>query len=101
MGSSLALQQKMHLSVDFFVNLAKQNLRSLIGLFIHLLMILFFIILVVYGFQLTMESMDNASSTLQWPMGLFYIVIPLSAILSICFVVINMFQFVRKGGTTL
>lgn len=100
-GSSLALQKKMHLSVDFFVNLAKKNLRSIIGLLIHALMIVFFSILVVYGFNLTIQSMDNTSSTLQWPMGVFYCVVPVSSILSIYFIIINMFHFAKKGGTIL
>jgi TRAP-type C4-dicarboxylate transport system permease small subunit len=100
-GSSLAFQQKMHLSVNYFVNLATKNLRTMIGLLIQGLMIIFFSILVVYGFKLTMGSMGSTSSTLQWPMGLFYSVIPLSSIISIYFIVINMFHFAKKGETTI
>lgn len=101
LGSSLAIQQKMHLSVNYFVNLAAKKFRILIGLLVYSLMIVLFSIFVVYGFKLTMASMNSTSSALQWPMGIFYVVIPLSSIISIYFVVLNMLTLARQEGETL
>ncbi|MCE7793189.1 TRAP transporter small permease [Salipaludibacillus sp. CUR1] len=100
LGSSLALHEKMHLSVSYFVNLAGQNMRQKISWLVHGLMILLFSILLIYGFRLTIFTMGSSSSTLQLPMGLFYMVIPISAIFSIYFIVVHMFEFPKKGENT-
>ena len=89
LGSSLAIHEKMHLGVRYFVSLASEKYQRFIDLFIHILMIIFFSIISVYGFKLTMAAMDTTSSTLQLPMGLYYAVIPVSFVFSIYFVVID------------
>ncbi|WNF38555.1 TRAP transporter small permease [Bacillaceae bacterium IKA-2] len=101
LGSSLALHEKMHLSVSYFVNLVNENIRIKIGLLVHGIMILVFGVLIIYGFKLTIMAMDTTSSTLQLPMGLFYSVIPISSIFSIYFIVVNMLDFPKKGETTI
>ncbi|WP_237563714.1 TRAP transporter small permease [Halalkalibacter okhensis] len=101
LGASLALHEKMHLSVNYFVNLVNKNLRSKIGLIIHGIMIVFFCVLMVYGFKLSILSMGTTSSTLKLPMGLFYCVIPISSIFSIYFLLVNMLDFSKKGETTI
>ncbi|WP_245415729.1 TRAP transporter small permease [Alteribacter populi] len=100
LGTSLAFHEKMHLSVSYFVNLVNVGLRHKIGLLIHGIMISLFSVLMVYGFRLTIAAMDTTSSTLQLPMGLFYLVIPVSSIFSIYFIVVNMLDSSNKGETT-
>ena len=101
LGSSLAIHEKLHLSVNYFVNMAPRRMRTGIGLLIYGLMITFFSILIVYGFRLSILSMNTSSSTLQWPMGLVYSVIPLSSILCIYFIIIRIMGFMRGGDVKL
>jgi TRAP-type C4-dicarboxylate transport system permease small subunit len=100
LGTSLAFHEKMHLSVSYFVNLVSTGLRHKIKILVHGLMILLFSILMIFGFRLTIAAMDTTSSTLQLPMGLFYLVIPISAIFSIYFIVVEMFDSPNKGETS-
>ncbi|MDV2582174.1 TRAP transporter small permease [Alkalibacillus haloalkaliphilus] len=99
-GASLAIHEKLHLSVNYFVSLVKENVRIVIGLIVHALMLVFFAVLLFYGFKLTIHSMGTTSSTLQLPMGLYYMVIPISSIFSIYFIFVKMLDFFRKGETT-
>jgi len=99
LGCSLALERKSHLSVNFFVNMAPDKIRMVLGVFIHILMILFFGVLVIFGIKLSSLSMATTSSSLQWPMGLVYSVLPLSGVASVVYVIIDLIRFMKtKGG---
>lgn len=97
LGTSLAIHEKMHLAVNFFVNMASSSLQKWIYFFVHVLTIIFFGILVVYGFKLTMSTMGTLSPALQLPMSLFYASIPVSSIFSIYFISTHMFESTGEG----
>lgn len=103
LGTSLAIYEKMHLGVRYFVGLVNINKQKKIDFFVHILMIIFFGVLVVYGFKLTMSTMGTTSPALQLPMGIFYGVIPISSIFSIYFILANMINpsNSRQGEATL
>ena len=96
LGSSLAIHEKMHLGVRYFVGLANEKNQKRIDFIIHLLTVGFFSILTIYGFKLVMSTMATTSSTLHLPMGVFYGVIPISSVFSIYFVIMNMLDPSRK-----
>jgi TRAP-type C4-dicarboxylate transport system permease small subunit len=97
LGTSLAIHEKMHLAVNFFVKMVKEKHRKFIYFAVHVLTIGFFGILAVYGFKLTMATMASTTPTLQLPMGLFYAAIPVSAIFSIYFMLTHMFESTAEG----
>lgn len=97
LGCSLALKQESHLSVDFFVKLAPQKVQLVIGLFVKFLMVVFFGVLLVYGIKLSIAAMATPSTSLQWPMGLIYIVLPVSGIISIYYVVLQTINFIKEN----
>lgn len=97
LGCSLAVKQDSHLSVDFFVKKAPKKVQLVIGLFVKFLMIVFFGILLIYGMKLSITAMATPSTSLQWPMGLIYMVLPISGIISIYYVILNTFDFVKQN----
>ncbi|WP_066295305.1 TRAP transporter small permease [Bacillus sp. FJAT-29937] len=97
LGTSLAIHEKMHLGVRYFVGLASEKYQKIIDFTIHVLLIIFFGILMTYGFKLTIAAMATSSSTLQLPMGVFYGVIPLSSIFSIYYIIMNMLKPSEEG----
>ncbi|WP_269051099.1 TRAP transporter small permease [Sporosarcina sp. G11-34] len=103
LGSSLAIYEKMHLGVRYFVGLVSINKQKKIDFFIHILMILFFSVLVFYGFKLTMSTVATTSPALQISMAIFYGVIPISSLFSIYFIIVNMINpsHSRQGEATL
>lgn len=98
-GCSLAVCRKGHLSVDFFVNMAKPKLRFFIGSLTHIIIIAFFGLLVIYGIRLSVITIHTPSSTLQWSMGLVYSVLPISAAASIYFTLIDFVEFIKQRGS--
>ena len=105
LGSSLAIHEKMHLSVRYFVGLVSKEKQKKIDFCIYLITLVFFFILMIYGFKFTWLTMSTTSATLQLPMGLFYGVIPISSIFSIYFILMKMLNLsspgVKKGEATL
>ena len=98
LGTSLAIHEKMHLSVRYFVGLLSKEKQKIIDFSIHLITLLFFVVLMVYGFKFTWLTMSSTSATLQLPMGLFYGVIPISSIFSIYFILVKMVNMSSSSG---
>lgn len=98
LGSSLAIHEKMHLAVNFFVGLTSEKNQKRIYVFVHLLIMIFFGVLTIYGFSLTLSALTTTSSTLQLPMAIFYGAIPVSSVFSIYFIFLNMLKPSTKGG---
>lgn len=89
LGASLAIHEKMHLGVRYFVSLASEKNQKIIDTFIYILTAVLLAVLAFYGFKLSISAMSTASATLKVPMGIFYLAIPLSALFSIYFVIVN------------
>lgn len=89
LGMSLAVYERGHLAVNFFVKRANDKVRPYLYLIVNILLGLFFTVLIVYGFIFSYQSLDFTSSTLQLPMTVFYIAIPISGLLSLYFTILN------------
>ena len=90
LGSSIAVYERGHLAVNFFVKRANDKLRPYLYLSVNIILGLFFLVLTVYGFIFSYQSLDFTSSTLQLPMTVFYLAIPVSSILSLYFIIQNL-----------
>lgn len=100
LGTSLAIHEKMHLSVSFFVKKASEKYQKIIYFLVNILVLGFFSILAIYGLKLTMETITNPTPILQLPMGIFYASIPISSLFSIYFTAISMFEPPGEGEST-
>lgn len=98
LGTSVAIYEKMHLAVKFFVRLAPIKIQYYIGLFTYSVMVIFFASLTIAGFNLSLTTMDKLSSSLQWPMGLVYFVLPLSSIFALVFILNESSLFIKGKG---
>src|SRR5699024_4483805 len=86
LGSSLAIYEKRHLAVNYFVRKVRQNNRKFVYIFVNLLLVGFYGVLTVYGFTLSAASMSSSSPALQLPMGIFYLALPVSGLFSLYFI---------------
>ncbi|SEA79419.1 Tripartite ATP-independent transporter, DctQ component [Thalassobacillus cyri] len=71
---------RAHLGVEFFVNLFPLIGRKILSVVAALVSIIFFIMMIIYGFELVNSAMRQTSPVLQLPMGIVYLVIPISGI---------------------
>lgn len=96
LGTSLAFHDKMHLAVNYFVKKANHKNRKRVYMLVNSLIVLFFAVLVIYGFKFSFEAMTYTSSTLQLPMGIFYLAIPVSGVFALYFILTTMTQSVAE-----
>ncbi|EMR07042.1 2,3-diketo-L-gulonate TRAP transporter small permease protein yiaM [Bhargavaea cecembensis DSE10] len=89
LGTALAIHEKMHLGVRYFVSLASERYQRIIDTFIYVLVAVLLAILVFYGFSLSMTAMTSASATMRMPMGIFYLAIPVSSLFSLYFTIMH------------
>lgn len=90
LGSSLAIYEKMHLAVNYFVRKIGRNNRKFVYFFVNVLIVGFYGVLTYFGFKLSIESMSSSSPALQLPMGIFYLALPVSGLFSLYFILRGM-----------
>ena len=90
LGCTLAIYRKSHLSVNFLVEMMPDKLKRACYFFTRIVMLLFFTTLLIYGVRLSALSMGNLSTSLGWPMGAVYAVLPFSALLADYYIVLDM-----------
>lgn len=85
MGSALALKTRSHIGVELLVERLPKSLGNQAKGLACLISLVFYGMLIWYGFEMVVETMDQESPALELPMGYVYLSIPLSAIvLFIC-----------------
>jgi TRAP-type C4-dicarboxylate transport system permease small subunit len=81
LGISYGFREKAHLGVVYFIELMSPKRRKVFLICIELLIIVFFLVITIAGFQMVQFTMAQKSSTLLIPMGYVYLAIPVGAIL--------------------
>ena len=94
-GCAVAIAEKMHLSVNFFVNLAPEKIRNAIYYIDNVIIMCFFGVITYYGFALSSKTFTNFSPTMHIPMGLVYMVLPITALLTMIVILLELVD--RKG----
>ena len=85
MGSALALRTRSHIGVELLVERLPKSLGSYAKVLACVISLIFYGMLIWYGFEMVFETMEQESPALEIPMGYVYLSVPLSAIvLFIC-----------------
>jgi C4-dicarboxylate transporter DctQ subunit len=85
MGSALALRTRSHIGVEILVERLPRSLATPAKILACAISLVFYGMLIWYGFEMVGETMDQESAALELPMGYVYLAVPLSAIvLFIC-----------------
>jgi len=80
MGTALALRRHAHIGVEVLVEALPVRIGDKIKIVGTLLNLLFFGLLIWYGFAMVAATMDQESPALLLPMGYVYLAIPISGI---------------------
>ena len=92
LGSTCAVYNKTHIAVTFLVEKFPLNLRFVVRLLSYAAMIVFFYLLLDYGWTLTQRSMMQMSPSTGIPVGYIVISIPISAAISIVYIIKQIFE---------
>ncbi len=86
-GSSIAVYKKTHVSVTFIVSKFPRTLQFVIRLCMYAATAAFFLLLVKYGWDLSMRSMIQKSPSTGIPVGWIVMSLPVSSAISLLYVV--------------
>lgn len=96
LGAALARSYHQHIGVDNVLDNVSPRARRTLELVTHALMVLIHLVLLVYGAQLVSRFLTERAITVDIPVGLVYLVIPMSALLMI---VIEAIHVTRRFGS--
>lgn len=90
LGASLVVGERGHMNIPIVVERMGVKARKFFAIFGEIVACLFAGVILVYGgVQITSLAMGQMTSSLGVPIGLFYIVLPLSGVISIVYTILN------------
>ena len=89
-GASLVVGERGHMNIPILVERFGDKARKFFAIFGELVAFLFAGVILVYGgIQITSLAMGQMTSSLGVPIGIFYVVLPLSGVLNIIYTILN------------
>lgn len=95
-GSSIAVYNGTHVAVTFLVEKCPRTLKYLLRVAVCILMVIFFALLVKYGYDLSMRSMMQRGTATGIQVGYVVASIPISAGISLLYVLGQLWQAVQS-----
>ena len=90
LGASLVVGERGHMNSPILVDRAKPGMRKALVVFGEVVACVFAAVILVYGgIQITNLAMGQMTSSLGVPVGVFYVVLPVSGVLNIIYTVLN------------
>jgi len=90
LGAVMLVDRNQHFRVDFFVNSFPQKLQTAMKYFSWMMIAVFSLLLIVYGYRFMMVSTVRVTPALRIPQMYVYTILPLNGIL----VILHLFEHV-------
>ena len=89
-GASLVVGERGHMNIPIVVERMGEKGRKFFAIFAELVALVFSGVILGYGgIQITSLAMGQMTSSLGLPIGVFYIILPLSGVLNIVYTILN------------
>ena len=89
-GASLVVGERGHMNIPILVERFGDKARKFFAIFGEVVACIFAGVILVYGgIQITSLAMGQMTSSLGVPIGIFYVVLPLSGVLNIIYTILN------------
>lgn len=97
LGASVGLRYDEHPRLDIFLNRFPQMMQKFTRLLINLSVLFMLVVLLIYGWRLTMVMKMQKTAALGYSVSFVYIVLPLSALIMIFHVIAQTFNLLGKS----
>jgi len=92
-GASLVVGERGHMNIPLLVDRVNPGLQKALMIFAEVLACFFSLVILVYGgVQITSLAMGQMTSSLGVPIGVFYVVLPVSGVLNVIYTIINIIE---------
>ncbi len=96
LGMGLAMKQNRHSAFFIFQDLLPGMPRKILRVIDALVIIAVMGILLIFGAQYAFSYMENLTEVLRWPVGYWYLTIPLGALLFIYHFISSFVEYINK-----
>ncbi|MFQ5846077.1 MAG: TRAP transporter small permease [Candidatus Methylomirabilales bacterium] len=97
LGSVVALHRRRHIGFETVVEALPLIWQRAVTILVYLLIIVFQVVLIYYGWELTFELAGEMAITLPIPIGFVHVVLPVSGVLMLVICLVHI-RDVLKGG---
>lgn len=77
---AIGVKKKLHISIEVFFKMFPKSVQKILLKFVDFTVLIFGVIMVVYGWQLTVIMMGSTMPATKMPTGYLYAIVPLSGI---------------------
>ena len=91
---AIGVKKGMHLSISAVVNLLPKSFQKVIFYFDELAVMLFGVILFIYGKDLAEQTMSSTLPATQLPEGVLYSILPISGFLIIIYTIVRIIDLI-------
>lgn len=96
MGASLVTCERGHMNIPILVEKCSVGVQKILNCLGELIAFLFSAVILTFGgFQITSLAMGQMTSSLDVPIGIFYIVLPLCGILNMIYTILNIIDILH------
>ncbi|MGL6065399.1 MAG: TRAP transporter small permease [Fusobacteriaceae bacterium] len=93
LGATYSFGIKAHLSIDLIITRLKEKNQIFLKIFIAMIVsLLVLLVQIIGGGQLSLNTMGQLSPSLQIPMGVVYSILPLSGIINLLYMIIDIIE---------
>ncbi len=92
-GASIVVGGRGHMNIPLLVERVNPAFQKALSIFAEVIACFFSIVILVYGgMQITSLAMGQMTSSLGIPIGVFYIVLPVSGVINVIYTILNIVE---------
>lgn len=100
LGFIILVRKNGHVSVTYFAEKFSAAVQKKLRIIVHLLCAVFFLVLLIYGLDLSLKAMIQVTSATGFRMGYVDLVIPIAGLFSLLFTIEHLYNEVRLNNHT-
>ena len=97
LGAAVAVSQRAHTRIDFFINLLPSMMRRYVEIFDSVACMAFMGLVSYYSIGTVHITMRNLSTGLRVPLSIIYVSLPVSGVLMILYFLIEIYNLLNKS----
>ncbi|WP_067142435.1 TRAP transporter small permease [Oceanivirga salmonicida] len=97
LGASLVVGERKHMNIPIMIDKLSKNKKVFFYIISELVIILVSVlILIIGGFSITKLAFSQITSSLNYPLGVFYIVVPICGMLNVFYCILNIIDIYKE-----
>lgn len=98
LGAAIGIKEHIHIGIDVIVNFFSPKIRMVVDVIIHLVLGVFAVFMIKYGYALTLKTRVQLSPALRIPMSYVYLAVPVMGVLIIFYASLEIARILKQKG---